>query len=265
MRLDVWLVEAGHAPSREKARRLIEEGFVTVAGVGKVKPSTPVEDDSRVEVEGALSFVSRGGDKLAGALGEFRVQVRGKRCLDVGASTGGFTDCLLQRGALHVTAVDVGHDQIMDALREDERVEVRENVHARELRIEQFQEPFDIAVMDLSFISAAKVLQPVAALLKEGGQLLILVKPQFEAGREKVGGGGIVRDRKIHRQVLAEHVNALVEAGLTDIELAPSRVKGREGNVEFWSKSRRPAPGEVAVEVVDMDRVRAVVDEAHGR
>jgi 23S rRNA (cytidine1920-2'-O)/16S rRNA (cytidine1409-2'-O)-methyltransferase len=210
-RLDQILVERGLADSREKARALILAGTVTVDGQKSDKPGHAFAEHCRIEVAGRLPYVSRGGVKLAGALDHFGMDVRGRVCLDVGASTGGFTDCLLQRGAARVYAIDVGHGQLDWKLRNDDRVIVREGVNARYLQPGDFPETFDLAVCDASFISTTLLVPAFTPLLSERGEMIILVKPQFEVGKDQVGKGGIVRDPELHRAA-CDRVKAAVEA-----------------------------------------------------
>jgi 23S rRNA (cytidine1920-2'-O)/16S rRNA (cytidine1409-2'-O)-methyltransferase len=236
-RIDKLLVERGLAPSRAKAQALVMAGVV-LAGEQRVeKPSEMVAADAQVRVKGgddpAARYVGRGGLKLEAALSGFGVEVAGLTCLDVGASTGGFTDCLLQHGARRVVAIDVGHNQLDWRLRQDERVEAREGINARYLQPEDFTEKFELAVMDVSFISATKVLPAVALLLTATGRIITLIKPQFEVGRGEVGKGGIVRDPVQHRRVIGE-VNAAAEAlGLRVRGVIESPVRGADGNLEF--------------------------------
>ncbi|HEX8162001.1 MAG TPA: TlyA family RNA methyltransferase [Pyrinomonadaceae bacterium] len=236
-RIDKLLVERGLAESRTRAQALVMAGLV-IAGERRVeKPSETFAPDAPLRVRGAddraARYVGRGGLKLEAALDAFRIGVAGAVCLDVGASTGGFTDCLLQRGARRVVAVDVGHNQIDYRLRTDARVEVREGVNARYLAAGDFAERFDLVVMDVSFISATKVLPAVVPLIKGGGSLVVLVKPQFEVGRGEVGKGGIVRDAAQHARVV-EEVNRAAEAlGLAARGVIDSPILGAEGNKEF--------------------------------
>ena len=236
-RVDKLLVERGLAPSRTRAQALVMAGVV-LSGERRVeKPSETLAADAPLRVRGsedpASRYVGRGGLKLEKALAEFRLDVGGLTCLDVGASTGGFTDCLLQHGARRVVAVDVGHNQIDYRLRTDARVEVREGVNARHLKPADFDERFDLVVMDVSFISATKILPALVALLKDGGRAVVLVKPQFEVGRGEVGKGGVVRDPAQHARVVAE-VNASASAlGLRVRGVTESPVKGADGNREF--------------------------------
>ena len=231
-RLDQLLVDRGLADSREKARALILAGNVTVDGQKSDKPGHSFPEGCRVEVAEPLPYVSRGGFKLAAALDHFAVDVHGWFCIDVGSSTGGFTDCLLQRGAARVYAVDVGHGQLDWKLRKDPRVIVREGVNARYLQPGDFPEKFDLAVCDASFISATLLIPAIAPLLAESGQMVILVKPQFEVGREQVGKGGIVRDPELHAQA-CDRVRAAVEALDFQASLIESPILGAEGNREF--------------------------------
>ncbi len=236
-RIDKLLVERGLAPSRTRAQALVMAGLVLVGEQRVEKSSETYPADAPVRVRGsddpAARYVGRGGLKLERALDEFRVDPAGLVCLDVGASTGGFTDCLLQRGARRVVAVDVGRNQIDWRLRTDERVEVREGVNARYLTPADFDEQFDLAVMDLSFISATKVLPAVVALLRAGGRVIVLVKPQFEVGRGEVGKGGVVTDPEKHARVVEEVNAAAVALGLAARGVVESPLRGADGNVEF--------------------------------
>jgi 23S rRNA (cytidine1920-2'-O)/16S rRNA (cytidine1409-2'-O)-methyltransferase len=232
IRLDQLLVERALADSREKARALILAGQVLVQGQKSDKPGHSVAADSRVEVLERMPYVSRGGFKLAGALDHFAMDVRERKCIDVGASTGGFTDCLLQRGAAQVWAVDVGHGQLDWKLRNDPRVIVREGVNARYLDPVEFPEKFDLGVCDASFISATLLIPAIVPLLSPQGEMVILVKPQFEVGREQVGKGGIVRDPQMHRAA-CDRVLAIVEALGYRTQIMESPILGAEGNREF--------------------------------
>ncbi|MEI9999686.1 MAG: TlyA family RNA methyltransferase [Verrucomicrobiota bacterium] len=235
-RLDVELVERGLAETREQAQRLILAGEVWVEGQRWDKASKPCAASAAIEVRGAERYVGRGGFKLEGALKGFHLDVTGQRCLDLGASTGGFTDCLLQHGAREVVALDVGHGQLHWRLRQDPRVRVFEGFNARDLAEvakEHFPGAFDLVVADVSFISLRLVLPPAFDLLSSGGAVCALIKPQFEAGRGEVGKGGIVRDASVRGRVvrdLAEWVKAypVVSAGVI-----PSPIPGRDGNEEF--------------------------------
>ncbi|HEY9284330.1 MAG TPA: TlyA family RNA methyltransferase [Pyrinomonadaceae bacterium] len=236
-RIDKLLVERGLAQSRARAQALVMAGAVLVSEQRVEKPSQVFPPDAQIRVRGhddpAARYVGRGGLKLEAALRAFALDVAGLACVDVGASTGGFTDCLLQHGARRVVAVDVGHNQLDYRLRRDPRVESREGVNARNLRAEDFSERFDLAVMDVSFISAAKVLPAVAPLLKAGARCVVLVKPQFEVGKGEVGKGGIVKDPAQHARVV-EEVNAAARAlGFAVRGVVASPILGAEGNREF--------------------------------
>ena len=236
-RIDKLLVDRGLADSRTKAQALIMAGAVLVNEQRVAKSSDLFPPEALIRLKGAENpatrFVGRGGLKLETALREFAVDVTGLVCLDVGASTGGFTDCLLQNGARKVVAIDVGHNQIDWRLRTDERVDVREGVNARHLRAENFESRFDLAVMDVSFISATKIMPAVVPLLTDAGRLIVLIKPQFEVGRGEVGKGGIVREPEKHTRVVDEVNQAARELGLLVINVIESPIRGAEGNVEF--------------------------------
>lgn len=231
-RVDQLLVERGLVESREKARALILAGEVFVNGQKAAKAGHSVADDCRLEVAQRLPYVSRGGLKLAGALDHFGIPVEGKVCMDVGASTGGFTDCLLQRGAGKVHAVDVGAGQIAWKIRTDPRVILHENTNARYLKPEDIGESVDLAVCDVSFISVTLILPAMVPLLKPNAEMVILVKPQFEVGRGQVGKGGIVKDPELHREVCAKVARCVQDLGFHG-EVTGSPITGAEGNREF--------------------------------
>ncbi len=231
-RVDQLLVERGLVPSREKAQALVLAGAVLAAGRKVAKPGQTVDGNAPLEVLAGPRYVSRGGFKLEAALDAFAVDVAGRVCADIGASTGGFTDCLLQRGAARVYAVDVGSGQLDWKLRNDPRVVVLEGVNARYLEPSRLGEPVDLAVCDVSFISAEKVLPALVALLKPGGRLLVLVKPQFEVGRGQVGKGGIVRHPALHAAAVAR-IEAAVRGAGFETAVMESPLKGAEGNKEF--------------------------------
>lgn len=231
VRLDVLLTDRDLAPSREVARRLIMAGEVRVNGEVRDKPGMKVQHDVAVEVKQMPRFVSRGGEKLAGALEAFPVEVAGRICADVGASTGGFTDCLLQNGAARIYAIDVGYGQIDYRLRSDARVVVMERTNARHL--ETLDEPVSLVVSDVSFISIRYLLPVIRGWLTDDAELLVLVKPQFEAGRDAVGKGGVVRDPDVHRRVLEDVLGAAQADGYIVRGIVPSPLKGPAGNVEF--------------------------------
>jgi 23S rRNA (cytidine1920-2'-O)/16S rRNA (cytidine1409-2'-O)-methyltransferase len=231
-RLDQLVVERGLAESREKAQALIIAGQVIVNGQKSSKPGQGTPGDAHIEVLERMPYVSRGGFKLAAALDHFWINVAGWTCLDVGASTGGFTDCLLQRGANKVWAIDVGHGQLDWKLRNDERVVVQEGVNARYLSPVDYPVKFDLAVCDASFISTTLLIPAIAPLLGAQRRLIVLVKPQFEVGRADIGKGGIVRDPALHQQACARVRNAMEALGLQS-GIIPSPILGAEGNREF--------------------------------
>ena len=230
-RLDQALVERGLVTSRERAQAMVRAGLVRVAGAPTERPDQLVAADQPIEITGARDYVSRGGEKLAAALDAFAVDPRDRTCLDVGASTGGFTDVLLQRGAERVMAVDVGYGQLAWSLRQDPRVTVMERVNIRHL--EQLPQPADLAVIDVSFISLRLVLPRVRELLRPPGDVVALVKPQFEVGKGAVGKGGVVRDPAQHDQVLNELRRFAAEIGYQVAGQIPSPVLGTKGNREF--------------------------------
>lgn len=231
-RIDQLLVERGLAESREKAQALILAGQVLVDGRKAAKAGQAVPADSRLEVLEPLPYVSRAGKKLEAALDHFRVQVAGKICLDIGASTGGFTDCLLQRGAARVHAVDVGAGLIAWKLRTDPRVVLHERLNARYLRLEDLGERVDLAVCDVSFISATLIVPVLPGVLQPSGEIIILVKPQFEVGPEQVGKGGIVRDPALQEAACERVRRSLEQIGYRSAAI-PSPILGAEGNQEF--------------------------------
>ena len=234
-RLDVLLTEQGYADTRSKAQAIIMAGLVYVDGQKADKPGISYEETVSLEVRGeTCPYVSRGGLKLEKALRDFGVKPEGYVCSDSGASTGGFTDCLLQQGAKKVFAIDVGYGQLDWKIRSDERVVVMERTNIRYVTPEQLGEPLDLSVIDVSFIGLEIVLPAIQALLKPGqGQVLCLIKPQFEAGKENVGKKGVVRDPKIHQMVLDHFVELVDRLGFTILGLTFSPVKGPEGNIEF--------------------------------
>ncbi len=240
VRLDVAMVDRGLAASRERARALIMAGQVTVDDRAISKAGAAVAADARIEVAARdHPYVGRGGVKLAHALDDFAIDPSGKRALDVGASTGGFTDVLLQRGAAHVIALDVGRGQLDWRLRTDPRVAVHEGVNARSLTVADVPEPVDLVTIDVSFISLAHILPALPPLLAPGADVVALVKPQFEAGREQVGKHGLVTDPAVHQEVI-ERVTAQARAtGLVRVAMAPSAIKGATGNQEFFLHLRR--------------------------
>ncbi|MEI8314205.1 MAG: TlyA family RNA methyltransferase [Verrucomicrobiota bacterium] len=240
-RLDIELVARGLAISREQAKRLILAGAVRVNGQLARKASDTVTADADVQIAAGEKFVSRGGPKLEAALGAFQIDPTGKLCVDIGASTGGFTDCLLQHGARHVHAVDVGKGQLAWKLRQDARVTVHDGVNARNILPTQIGEPADLVTIDASFISLTKILPAVVTLLRPGGQLVALIKPQFEAGRADVGKGGVVRDAVVHARVQAEVIDfSTGTLGLQLVGQCESPLLGPAGNKEFLVGFSKP-------------------------
>lgn len=234
IRLDQLVFDLGLTESRERAKTTIMSGLVFVNGQRADKPGMQVSPDADVEVRGtAIPYVSRGGLKLEKALKVFPINVEGKICIDCGASTGGFTDVLLKNGAKKVYAVDVGYGQLAWSLRQDERVLNMERTNVKDISPEQIPEVLDIAVMDLSFISVKRVLPAVTSLLKPGAELVCLIKPQFEAGKEKVGKKGVVRDQSVHLEVIESVLDFVPSIGLTVMGLDYSPIKGPEGNIEY--------------------------------
>ena len=258
-RLDLVLVEKGLCQSRSRAQALIMEGLVFVEGQRVDKPGTAVDPAAEIELRGnACPYVSRGGLKLEKALAEFGVDPTGYVCSDSGASTGGFTDCLLQKGAEKVYAIDVGYGQLAWSIRSDPRVVVMERTNIRNVTPDMLGEPLDLSVVDVSFISLRLVLPVIRSLLKPEGQVLCLIKPQFEAGKEKVGKKGVVREKSTHLEVLETFLTTARELGFTVKNLTFSPVKGPEGNIEFLGHlalSPAAEPGTFTAE--------AVVEAAH--
>lgn len=233
-RLDVLLVSRGLAESREKAKAIIMSGNVYVDGQKEDKAGTSFNDKVNIEVRGnTLKYVSRGGLKLEKAMANFDVTLEGKICMDVGSSTGGFTDCMLQNGAVRVYAVDVGHGQLAWKLRNDESVVCMEKTNIRYVTPDDIPDKIQFSSIDVSFISLTKVLGPVKELLSDDGQIVCLIKPQFEAGREKVGKHGVVRDKAVHLEVINKVIEYAVSIGFEVLNLEFSPVKGPEGNIEY--------------------------------
>ena len=265
-RLDVLLTEQGYAENRTKAQAIIMSGIVYADGQKADKPGTAYEDTVSIEVRGgACPYVSRGGLKLEKALRDFGVKPEGFVCSDSGASTGGFTDCLLQQGARKVFAIDVGYGQLDWKIRSDPRVVVMEKTNIRYVTPEQLGEPLDLSVVDVSFISLKIVLPAIRALLKPTGQVLCLIKPQFEAGREKVGKKGVVREKSTHVEVLQGFVELADSLGFHILGLTYSPVKGPEGNIEFLGHlSLNDVPG-ICPDVVDVvEQAHAALDKGAG-
>ncbi len=235
-RLDVLLVERGFVTSREKAKALIMAGDVFINGQREDKPGTSFQEDKikNIEVRGAaIPFVSRGGLKLDKAVKTFGLDFTGFTCMDIGASTGGFTDCMLQNGASKVYSVDVGHGQLDWKLRSDDRVVCMEKTNFRHLTRDQIDDDIDFASCDVSFISLDKILVPARKLLKDGAQMVVLIKPQFEAGRDKVGKKGVVRDKKVHEEVISRIMDFADMTGFEILHLDYSPIRGPEGNIEY--------------------------------
>lgn len=263
-RLDVLLVKRGLAPSREKAKALIMAGDVFVENQREDKPGSTFPDESKIEVRGnKLKYVSRGGLKLEKALAVFPVSPEGRVCMDIGASTGGFTDCMLQNGAAKVYAVDVGYGQFAYQLRRDERVVCMEKTNIRYVTPDQIEEPISFASVDVSFISLTKVLPPVKLLLEHDADMICLIKPQFEAGREKVGKKGVVRDPAVHREVIETIVSFALEAGFLIRGLDHSPVKGPEGNIEYLLWIQNGDGQEMQKETTFDEVISQVVKKAH--
>ena len=258
VRLDQLLYDRGYTESRERAKTTVMSGLVFVNGQRVDKPGTAVDPEAAIEVRGeAIPFVSRGGFKLDKALKVFPVDPAGKTCIDCGASTGGFTDVLLQHGAAKVYAVDVGYGQLAWKLRTDPRVVNLERTNLRYVTEEQIPELLDLAVMDVSFISIRLVLPAVRALLKPGADLICLIKPQFEAGREEVGKKGVVRDEAVHARVIRDILDFAPGIGLSVMGLDFSPIKGPEGNIEYICHLKN---GVFEAAAIDVD---AVVKASH--
>ncbi len=232
-RLDILLFEKGLAESREKARAIILEGSVLVNGLMVDKAGAQVKADDELTVESKMPYVSRGGLKLEQAMKEFSIDVRGKTAMDVGASTGGFSDCLLQYGANKIYAVDVGYGQFSWKLRNDERIVLFEKTNIRYLEQDKIPDKIDVAVIDVSFISLLKVIPKVLEFLRTAGEIVALIKPQFEVGRKDVGKGGVVKDESKRLEVVENIKNELTEMGLQVIGTTTSPIKGPKGNVEY--------------------------------
>lgn len=259
-RLDVLLVNRGLAPSREKAKAIIMSGQVYVDGQKEDKAGTNFNENVKIEVRGnTLPYVSRGGLKLEKAVECFGVDVKDKICMDVGASTGGFTDCMLQNGAVKVYSVDVGHGQLAWSLRQDERVICMEKTNIRYVEPSDISDKIAFVSIDVSFISLTKVLLPVRNLLEEDGMVVCLIKPQFEAGREKVGKKGVVREKSVHIEVIEMVINYAVSIGFEVKNLDYSPIKGPEGNIEYllYLQKTDDITGKYSIDC------SAIVDKAH--
>ena len=262
-RLDVLLVEKGLAESREKAKAVIMSGIVYVNGEKEDKAGSTFSVDSELEIRGrTLKYVSRGGLKLEKAMKSFPIRLEDKVCMDVGASTGGFTDCMIQNGASKVYSVDVGYGQLAWKLRQDERVVVMEKTNIRYVTPEDIADRLDFVSIDVSFISLSKVLPPLYPLLKEDAELVCLIKPQFEAGRDKVGKKGVVRDRSVHAEVILNVIGYAEDAGFKVLGLDYSPVKGPEGNIEYLMHLSKNSDS-VPETVFDKSYVKNLVEESH--
>ena len=252
-RLDVLLTERGLQESRQRAQAVIMSGEVFVNGQRVDKPGTAVANEAELEVRGhTLRYVSRGGLKLEKAMQTFPITLEGKTCADIGASTGGFTDCMLQNGARRVYAVDVGYGQLDWKLRSDERVVCLERTNARYLSTEQIPEPLDFASIDVSFISLKLIFPALYPLLREGGEIACLIKPQFEAGREKVGKKGVVRDPAVHLEVLQQFLRHAKENDFTVLGITYSPIRGPEGNIEYLGFLRKSDEPDAIPELSDV-------------
>lgn len=266
-RLDVLLVKKGLAPSREKAKAVIMAGSVYVDGQKEDKAGSVFDEESaQIEVRGhVLPYVSRGGLKLEKALKVFPITLTDKICMDIGASTGGFTDCMLQNGAAKVYSVDVGYGQLDWKLRQDERVVCMEKTNFRYMTPEDIPDVLDFASVDVSFISLDKILTPAYALLREQGEMVALIKPQFEAGREKVGKKGVVRDPKVHEEVISRIVRHADEVSFEVLDLSYSPIRGPEGNIEYLIHLKKNPERTVYPDILEVfeKKIKEIVEEAH--
>ena len=258
-RLDVMMVNRGLAESREKAKAIIMSGIVYVDNIKEDKAGSTFDEKAQIEVRGnTLKYVSRGGLKLENAMDCFGVSLAGKVAMDVGSSTGGFTDCMLQNGAVKVYSVDVGHGQLAWKLRNDERVVCMEKTNIRYVTPDDIEDRIEFASIDVSFISLTKVLPPVKELLTDDGEIVCLIKPQFEAGREKVGKKGVVRDQKVHVEVVEMIVDFARQIGFKTLDLSYSPIKGPEGNIEYLLYITK----DQTKENKEFD-IKAMVEESH--
>lgn len=251
-RLDVLLVKRGLAESREKAKAVIMTGNVFVEEQREDKAGSTFAEDAQIRIKGTpMKYVSRGGYKLEKAMELWHVPLQDKLCMDVGSSTGGFTDCMLQNGAVKVYAIDVGTNQLAWKLRQDERVVSMEKTNIRYVTPEDIADPIDFSSIDVAFISLTKVLIPVWNLLKNGGRVVCLVKPQFEAGREKVGKKGVVRDKKVHEEVVCHIMTYALSMGFEILGLSYSPIKGPEGNIEYLLYIEKPQDAQALTEIAE--------------
>lgn len=264
-RLDMLMMERALAPSREKAKAYIMAGNVYVDGQKEDKAGTMFPETVKIEVRGnTLPYVSRGGLKLEKAMNNFDVTLEGKVCMDVGASTGGFTDCMLQNGAVKVYSIDVGYGQLDWKLRNDPRVVCMEKTNIRYVVPEDLEGPADFSSIDVSFISLTKVLLPVRELLTEEGEIVCLIKPQFEAGREKVGKKGVVRDPAVHQEVIEKVRDYAMSISMEPCHLSFSPIKGPEGNIEYLLHLKKHPQGSEVPDSLQVS-VEDVVAQAHGQ
>ena len=251
-RLDVLLVKRGLAESREKAKAIIMTGNVFVEEQREDKAGSTFAEDAQIRIKGTpMKYVSRGGYKLEKAMELWHVPLQDKLCMDVGSSTGGFTDCMLQNGAVKVYAIDVGTNQLAWKLRQDERVVSMEKTNIRYVTPEDIADSIDFSSIDVAFISLTKVLIPVWNLLKNGGRVVCLVKPQFEAGREKVGKKGVVRDKKVHEEVVCHIMTYALSMGFEILGLSYSPIKGPEGNIEYLLYIEKPQDAQALTEIAE--------------
>lgn len=251
-RLDVLLVKRGLAESREKAKAIIMTGNVFVEEQREDKAGSTFAEDAQIRIKGTpMKYVSRGGYKLEKAMELWHVPLQDKLCMDVGSSTSGFTDCMLQNGAVKVYAIDVGTNQLAWKLRQDERVVSMEKTNIRYVTPEDIADPIDFSSIDVAFISLTKVLIPVWNLLKNGGRVVCLVKPQFEAGREKVGKKGVVRDKKVHEEVVCHIMTYALSMGFEILGLSYSPIKGPEGNIEYLLYIEKPQDAQALTEIAE--------------
>ena len=251
-RLDVLLVKRGLAESREKAKAIIMTGNVFVEEQREDKAGSTFAEDAQIRIKGTpMKYVSRGGYKLEKAMELWHVPLQDKLCMDVGSSTGGFTDCMLQNGAVKVYAIDVGTNQLAWKLRQDERVVSMEKTNIRYVTPEDIADPIDFSSIDVAFISLTKVLIPVWNLLKNGGRVVCLVKPQFEAGREKVGKKGVVRDKKVHEELVCHIMTYALSMGFEILGLSYSPIKGPEGNIEYLLYIEKPQDAQALTEIAE--------------
>ena len=263
-RIDILLVEQGHFDSRERAKKAIMAGLVFVDNQRCDKAGTEVNEDANILVKGnPIPYVSRGGLKLEKAMKNFGLTLNNKVCMDIGASTGGFTDCMLQNGATKVFSIDVGYGQLAWKLRQDERVVCMERTNIRHVTIEDTKEFADFASIDVSFISLKLVLPKAKELLNQDGEIVALIKPQFEAGKEKVGKKGVVRDKKVHMEVIETISKFVVDNGFAILHLDYSPIKGPEGNIEYLIHLRNNNEGFVFDKEAFDKKIVEVVEESH--